>query len=277
MNPYLSIVMGIGGNVTEDLSARLANSVMNLNALVRQTYLSMELLIVEWNTPRIGFRIDDPSFRIRVIHVPQELHKQVPNPHALNYFEWYPKNIGIRRAHGEFVLSTNPDDIFSKELFSFFSRRLLQAGIFYRVNRHDTIDGKVYRVCRPTGCFAPDATEEQIKVNHPNACPWSPDMIAYNAAGDFTLMSKEDWFKIHGNPEREYSHTIDGQTLWLAHLKGMKQILLPYPVFHPEHPRTLNIANGQFVGPEWDDNKPFTKENGEGWGFADMEFEETIL
>ena len=36
MNPYLSIVMGIGGDLTSDLLARLQSSIDNLNALARK-------------------------------------------------------------------------------------------------------------------------------------------------------------------------------------------------------------------------------------------------
>jgi hypothetical protein len=273
MNPYLSIVMGIGGTMSEDLLDRLANSVALIDGA-----LSTELIIVEWNVSLRDFGkvekvLAQDGISARIIHAPRELHAQVPNPHGFRYFEWYPKNIGIRRARGEFVLSTNPDDLFSDELFAYLSRRELATGCFYRVNRHDTRNGEVYRICYPTGCHAPGSSEQEIRRSLPNACPWSKDMIHYNASGDFTLMSKADWFMIHGNPEREYNHSVDGQTLYLAHLKGLKQIVLPYPIYHPDHVRTLNHA----FAPEWDDNHPHTKENGEDWGFADMEFEETVL
>ena len=104
-------------------------------------------------------------------------------------------------------------------------------------------------------------------------------MLHFNAAGDFTLMSKGDWHLIHGNPERDYNDTVDGQTIWLAHKAGLKQVILPYELFHPDHERTLNMSElmGRHVGPLWDDNKPFAKENGDDWGYAGLEFEETKI
>jgi hypothetical protein len=279
MNPYISICMGIGGNLTDDLLARLKFSTNNNSALAKQFGLDAEIVITEWNLPlrstgEVEIAMRGSKIPVRIIHTPRELHGKVPNPHGFKYFEWYPKNISLRRARGEFLLSTNPDDIWPRQLAEFFSRRELQSGHFYRVNRHDMRDGKVFAVLHPTGPKRLGATEAEIrKVDLPNCCPWSENMIHYSAAGDFTLMSREDWFMIHGNPEREYNDSVDGQTLWLAHTKGLKQVVLPYPLYHPDHPRTLNHA---YV-PGWDDNKPHAKMNGDNWGFADMEFEETVL
>lgn len=279
MNPYLSVVMGLGGVVGEDLIARFQKSTANTLGLAEVHHLPLELVVVHWNFPDgVYFDFAVPLERrytaIRVIHAPAELHKQVPNPHGFRYFEWYPKNIGIRRARGEFVLSTNPDDLFSSEMFAYFAERKLERGYFYRAHRHDVgADGKVFRICYPTGVKRPDATEAEIRISAPNAAPWAENMIHYNASGDFTLMHREDWALIHGNPEREYNHSVDGQTLYLAHTKGLKQIVLPFPFYHPDHVRNLNHA----YAPEWDDNAPHTKENGEDWGFAGAAFQEMTL
>lgn len=295
VTPYLSIIMGVGGNLSDDLLCRLRESIRKIQSFewIRQSYTPMEFVVVEWNvslrdTGKVEAAIENSLCPIRIIHTPRELHEQVPNPHGFRYFEWYPKNIGIRRAHGEFVLSCNPDGLWSDALAEFISRRELKHGHFYRVNRHDTQEvenaigrkeTKVFRICYPTGGHSPDETEEQIRTPcSPRACPWSEDMLHYSAAGDFTLMARDDWFMIHGNPEQPYNDTVDGQTIWLAHTKGLKQVLLPYPLYHPDHPRSLNKgSDGKHAGPEWDDNKPFTQENGPDWGFADMTFEETVL
>ncbi len=274
MTPYLSIVMGIGGQLTQDLLGRLRTSLDNTATLAKAFKVPIEIVIVEWNMPGTFSGHPFEGVPVRIIRTPSELHSQVPNPHGFKYFEWYPKNIGIRRANGRFVLSTNPDDIFSVAMFEYFAKQELQEGHFYRANRHDTHDGAVYRICHATGVFPPGTPEETIRTQiAPGACKWSPDMIHYNASGDFTLMSKADWFKIRGNPERDYNHSVDGQTLWLAHINGLKQIVLPYPIYHPDHVRTLNHA----YAPPWDDKTPHTSQNNESWGFAGMEFEESVL
>lgn len=284
---YLSIVQGIGGNLTDDLILRLNKSIKNTTQLADR-YLPhvCEIVIVEWNLPPMVATVlpfvnwPKTLTKIRLIHVPRELHVQQPNPHGFKYFEWYPKNIGIRRAHGDFVLSTNPDDLFSEELFDWFGQTKLAKGYFYRVNRHDTREGKVFRVLHATGPHSPDATASDIRFQVAvRAAPWSADMLHYSAAGDFTLMARDDWYMIHGNPEREYNDSVDGQTLFLAYQKGLRQIVLPFPVYHPDHDRTLNHSTtaGRSHGGTWDDRKPFTKMNEDNWGFAGIDFPETEI
>jgi hypothetical protein len=268
--------MGIGGNTSADLIDRLHRSANNTIALAEKTGVSMELVIVEWNMGNSIIDYEDilprTKIPIRVIHT-YELHDTIPNPRGMNYFEWFPKNIGIRRAEGEFVLSTNPDDIFTEDTFRFFSKKLLRRGTFYRADRHDYRHGKVFLVCRCNGTFWPGLSIEQMnKRNDKGTVAYSQDTTHYCAAGDFTLMSKEDWFAIKGNPELDYNHTIDGQTLFLARQAGMDQIILPYPIYHPDHARTLN--QGYFPG--WDDNFPFGIENRD-FGFPDMKFQETRI
>lgn len=274
--PYLSVCMGIGGNFKPDLLDRLVDSLRANQLLASQYHIDAEWVICDWGQKiPSSFVAQFPSgmFPIRVINVPQSVHDSLPNPHRMPYFEFQPKNVAIRRARGEWVLSTNPDDLWSIELADFFCRRLLQRGHFYRINRHDTKDGKVYRVCYETGCFAPG---ERHDIPMPRAS--APGGLHMNGSGDFLLMHREEWAAIHGHPEQPYSHTVDGQSVYLAQISGLKQIILQQPIYHPDHERTLNLnVDGQFVGPEWDDHKPFTKQNGEEWGCAGMEFQETCL
>lgn len=281
MTPYLSVCMGIGGNFKPDLIDRFVDSTLEIERSSRSYGIAAEIVVCDWGE-KLRDRFKDAVPRteeergkldVRIIHVPQSVHDALSNPNRMPYFEFQPKNVAIRRARGEFILSTNPDDLWSAELADFFARRLLQKGHLYRVNRHDTRDGRVYRICYETGCFKPG---ENADNPLPNASPKGG--LHFNASGDFLLMHRDDWAMMHGHPEREYSHTVDGQSVYLAHLKGLKQIILPHPLYHPDHERTLNFnVDGKFVGPEWSDHAPFTQENGDGWGCAGMEFEETVL
>jgi hypothetical protein len=57
-----------------------------------------------------------------------------------------------------------------------------------------------------------------------------------NASGDFTLMSKEAWFRTRGYAELEmYSMHIDGLLLHEAHWLGLKELDLELPIYHVEH------------------------------------------
>jgi hypothetical protein len=51
------------------------------------------------------------------------------------------KNVGIRRARGDFILATNIDIIFSDELMRFIARQKLDPKRLYRVDRYDIRSG----------------------------------------------------------------------------------------------------------------------------------------
>src|SRR5258705_4390417 len=51
------------------------------------------------------------------------------------------KNVGIRRARGNFILATNIDIVFSDELMQFIARKKLDPKKIYRVDRYDIQSG----------------------------------------------------------------------------------------------------------------------------------------
>ena len=143
--PYLSVVVTTrnddhGG----DPLRRLQAFVNVFEQQCRRTGLSAELIVVEWNPPhgraRVGslLRLPDPPFcTYRFVEVPAELHDRLQYADVLPLFQMIAKNVGIRRARGEFVLATNIDIILSSELIDFIAARRLQRGRIYRVDRHD--------------------------------------------------------------------------------------------------------------------------------------------
>lgn len=57
-------------------------------------------------------------------------------------FEYIAKNVGIRRASGEYVLATNPDIIFSDQIIRYLAEVEPRPDSFYRVDRYD-VGGKI--------------------------------------------------------------------------------------------------------------------------------------
>jgi hypothetical protein len=106
--------------------------------------LSGELIIVEWNPPP-GPRLHDvltlrqksDFFAVRFIEVPAAAHEALRNSDTMSLFQMIAKNVGIRRARGQFVVATNPDVLFSDALISFLAVGDLRAGTMYRLDRHD--------------------------------------------------------------------------------------------------------------------------------------------
>jgi hypothetical protein len=106
--------------------------------------LTGELIVVEWNPlpgPRLHealkLRNTSDTFPVRFIEVPPEAHRPLRNSDTIPLFQMLAKNVGIRRARGEFVVATNPDILFSDALVSFLAAGNLRPDTLYRLDRHD--------------------------------------------------------------------------------------------------------------------------------------------
>ena len=124
-SPYLSVVVvsrndDHGGNP-------LLRTQLCINSLYEQCNryrLPIELIVVDWNPPLdrpgladvIQWPEDRRFIRTRVISVPPKFHRKLPHSEDLPLFQMIGKNVGIRRANGEYVLATNIDILFSDEL-----------------------------------------------------------------------------------------------------------------------------------------------------------------
>jgi hypothetical protein len=67
---------------------------------------------------------------------------------------------------------------------------------------------------------------------------YTPPRMHTNACGDFTLLAREDWFKLGAYAELElYSLHIDSLLLYAAHSAGLEEVILePEPrAYHIEH------------------------------------------
>jgi hypothetical protein len=146
--PYLSVVVTArnddhGGNLLGRMQA-FVNGLINQ---CKRHRVQTELVIVEWNPlpdrPRLAEALnwlDDDGFcEVRIIEVPLEIHQRLRHWQAMPLYQMIGKNVGIRRARGEYVLATNIDILFSDELMQFFAEKRLQPEKMYRVNRWDVM------------------------------------------------------------------------------------------------------------------------------------------
>lgn len=130
-----------GGNLLH----RIQTSIDSILRLGEQNGLDGEIILVEWNPPAdkaslataLTWPTDLNHMSARVITVPNGVHERYPNSDRIPLFEYIAKNTGIRRADGEFVLSTNPDLIYDEDLIKFFAGGNLNASCFYRIHRYD--------------------------------------------------------------------------------------------------------------------------------------------
>ena len=276
---YLSIVATTrNDNHGGDLLKRTQAFVNSVYVQALKFQLPVELVIVEWNPPAdkpllkdvLEHPTNDVPVSLRIIVVPNEIHNTYRFSDALALYQMIAKNVGIRRAKGQFILCTNIDILFSDAAFQFLSSKKLEKGKFYRSNRCDvpkdvldfeTLDKQlnfcesnvIRRLGKSPGYEA--LTLPTVIYNFPRlaklinwALVWvwkkthpgefAHFTIDFMACGDFTLMSREDWFKIDGYVELDmYSIHIDSMGLWSACALGMQQVLFPYDacVYHIDH------------------------------------------
>jgi hypothetical protein len=236
-----------------------------------------ELILVEWNPPGdraplaevIRWDHQNAWVDCRVITVPYERHVLIRFSRVLPFFQMIAKNVGIRRARGEFILATNIDILFSNELMALIARKPFRADRLYRCDRFDVdstiskdipLDEKLQFACR-----------NLIRRNHRSGPPemasaqieGAPLEVTLNAAlasghfeletedglsaliakagiplywlhlnacGDFTLLHRDAWAKIGGYAEFEmFSLHLDSLGVATAHLSGFRETWLPPP------------------------------------------------
>jgi len=144
--PYLSVVATTRND--DHGGFPLYRTQVFINSLVEQCdrhSLPAELVLVEWNPPadrpRLADALEWPAGKgwcsIRIVEVPNALHAQLKHSDRLPLFQMIGKNVGIRRARGEFVLATNIDIVLSDGLARFIAERRLRHGYLYRADRID--------------------------------------------------------------------------------------------------------------------------------------------
>ena len=146
--PYLSLVVTArnddhGGN----LLGRMQIFVNGWLEQARRYNIPSELIIVEWNPPAdrpplakaLRWSAEIGPCEVRIIQVPPEVHERHAHAASLPLYQMIAKNVGIRRARGQFILATNIDILFSNELAEFLGSRQLRTDRMYRIDRYDAM------------------------------------------------------------------------------------------------------------------------------------------
>ena len=109
---------------------------------VKKYNLNCELIIVDWNS-KIPLRktlknsLLKKNQIVKIIEVPNSIHKKFQNSKKINFFQMVAKNAGARRANGKFLIFTNIDIVFSEEFFYYLKNNTNNNKTIYRADRHD--------------------------------------------------------------------------------------------------------------------------------------------
>ena len=179
---YLSVVVTTrnddhGG----DLLRRTQIFVTSLLDQCRHRNLDTELIMVEWNPPadrpRLAEALQWPRelgpCTVRIIEVPPDIHSRFRYSDRLPLFQMIGKNVGIRRAEGQFVLATNIDILFSDELMDFMASGGLESDFMYRVDRYDV----------PTDVPLDSSTSQRLEYCRANVIRINDRTDTYSLAG----------------------------------------------------------------------------------------------
>ncbi|MDA4122215.1 MAG: hypothetical protein OK456_03430 [Thaumarchaeota archaeon] len=167
-------------------------------------------------------------------------------------------NIGIRHATGEYILAGTRDSTYNSELMQFLASGKLRPHTIYRIDRRDVkqlerypdsvsellryCKENTYRVNGKWDAYLPDKKWARPAVALLMGALFFPYSVPHtNAAGDFTLMHRDDWYRIRGYPQVISSGLhLDSFVIYSAIFLGLKQVILkdPMRLYHVEHPRT---------------------------------------
>jgi len=268
MKPYLSIVAtSRNDNHGGDLLQRMEYFI---NGIIQQSSkykIEIELIIVEWNPPSdekklpevLNIDETDSYCEVKIIEVSKELHQGYKNnDNKLPLYQMIAKNVGIKRAKGEFILATNIDLLFSNELFELFSKRQLCEDTIYRVNRYD-IDSNLPKssniddwlefaksnIVRENTFHGSRMTQDwhYSQIHKDNVIsgakiPSGGVALYGNASGDFQLLHKSIWEKSRGYVEWDaYSFHMDSLFEYVSYFltKGETILDAKYCTYHIEH------------------------------------------
>jgi hypothetical protein len=296
--PYVSVVItGRNDDYGQDFLTRINTFVRSLDHQVSAHADLWELVVVEWNPepgrPALAEVIQPTQhLSVRVITVPSDLHDTLNSTSPV--LEFHAKNVGIRRARGDFVLVTNPDILFSTALIDEIAQRKLRVDTVYRTDRYDFVTTGIEAVAAEdltefalTNTFVMHGMVGAASVSmpiEPGGRAWNglsvsapePDIWHTNGCGDFMLAAREAFYTVRGLYETvEHRWHIDSISLFRFAVAKMRQQVWTAPrcVFHQHHDRREQDVAFQNL-----DITALARRGGStDWGFRGHDLKETQL
>jgi hypothetical protein len=233
--PYLTIVVtGRNDDFGGDFNGRFFRALRFNHEQLTAAGVPHEFVLVEWRPierrPYLASLLAEefagiPSSQLRAFVVDPTYHEALSLNPRLQFHEFIAKNVGIRRARGAFVLTTNTDIYLSRGVIGCLAARALDTDVLYRATRHDLKGG--LDVTRTTWALLEDDRNcEIVNTIHPPCFT--------NASGDFLLLDRDASHRLGGFNEvyRAAKIHIDGNFCVQAHLAGLRIVDIGAPVYH---------------------------------------------
>ena len=214
--------------------------------------------------------------RIRYLIVSQELTKKINPYNPTAFIQALARNIGIRRATSEFIVSTNNDVIVDRP-------EHIDIDTMYTVARYNVPEQVVYSLVNSPnyleslremkGQFEKrpcinSATETQY-ITHDPGDVWS--LVV--GCGDYQLAHRDIWYKIRGFEESMVHRGYDDSNIMKKASKFYKIDRLDLDIFHLDHP--VNPSANYTLNDKIKYVNNFDETtNPDTWGFSDIEIPE---
>ena len=181
------------------------------------------------------------------------------NP-RLEYHEFIAKNVGVRRARGRFVLTTNCDVFLGRAVLDVLAQARLESRVVYRAQRYDLKETVGERHLEETvgqrrleetvgqqGVAWSDLEDPQNLARPPRALK-APFLAG--ATGDFLLLDRESFHQVRGFNEiyRAARFGIDRNFLVKAISSGLSIVDIGGPVYHVDHAGSYHLTADAYAG-----------------------------
>ncbi|MBI3049026.1 MAG: hypothetical protein HYY76_12035 [Acidobacteria bacterium] len=254
--PYVSIVVtgrndGYGGDFVTRFLATLQ---FNHRELAMRA-IPHEFLLVEWapvpGAPLLADLVESrcpPSVvaGLRAVIVDPAYHEAMTLNPRLVYHEFLAKNVGVRRARGEYVLTTNCDVILGRHVLQRLERRDLEPAVVYRASRWDL------RATLNVERLDWACLEDTANLSRPPKRLRPP--YFRGSAGDFIALDRATFHGLGGFNEvyRGARFGVDANFLIHALSSGVAIVDIGGPVYHIDHEGSYQTVRAQYAGRESD-------------------------
>jgi hypothetical protein len=251
-----AVVVGRNDDYMSDFAHRLRATIA-----WNTKYLAGEVIFIEWNPPAdrglLSLDLARQFKCLRAYVVPAEIHAAISANSKVPLLEFHAKNVGLRRANSEWIVTTNADAAFGPDLVNTILQSQLTDDVVYSAQRFDI----PWREGREAGVGILDC------LHYRRVIPYHP-----LGTGEFGFASQRMWERARGYDESLVRHRIGvdkrGVAQLIAHGARSEKAGI---VFHLAHPTSCTEGVQEHHGEmaTWDDDLPY--ENDLNWGLGDRE------
>lgn len=265
VNSLSLVVVGRNDNYGGDFSLRLKTTIdWNLSR-----FPGAELIYIEWNplenkasdTIWMAERYTNAKFFI----VPNKVHLQFNPKTSFPILEYLAKNLGMRKASGEWIMLINADVLLGPDV------------TFDQLSKNNVYGTHYTNIKWNNQPVTTEYLQDEKNILASAAAPFTLESVV----GNFILTHKENWMKMTGYDENllDARNSVDNNGLQQLKHMGLKPMALGHH-YHLDHPESL--ING--ANPTHGSNERITQirqgfnipyKNNDFWGMNTYEFEMT--